>query len=325
MSKSTITFYLLHGEDEYSRRAFLSALREKMNDPTLLNTSILEAGQISARQILNTASSYPFLADKRLVIVNGFLELLGNRKSAQEELGILSEGLPHLPDFARLVFHESKLISEKHAIYKLAKDHPNGFEKTFIPPKDATSWIISQAEKTYGIKIDPKAAHALALVVNHDLRLADSELAKLAAYVNYQRPIQEADVAVMTPYVQEAVVFDMIDALAEGDGKKAMRLTRDLMAQGSEAIPLIAMINRQFRLLLLTREYLDGGGSSSGVAAALGVHPFVASKLAPQAKRFASLTDLEGIYRKLAELDFHIKTGKQKDYLGLELLITNLT
>ena len=49
-----------------------------------------------------------------------------------------------------------------------------------------------------------------------DLRAADSELYKLSLYVDGERAIGEADVSLLTPYVSETSMFDMVDALAEG-------------------------------------------------------------------------------------------------------------
>lgn len=318
---TTPTFYVLHGEDEFSLKAQITAMQAAMNDPSQLNTSVLDGTQVSAQQVLNTASSFPFLSDKRLVIVEGMLSHLGGRSS--KELDVLVEGLPNLPDFARLVFHEDKTLPEKNPVMQLARSHPRGFEKTFAAPKNATQWIIQHAKQQH-LEIENRAAAALASVIGQDLRVADSELAKLAAYVNYARPIREADVAVLTPYVAEANIFDMVDAIGQQDGKTAMTLLQKLLAEGAEPLSILGMINRQFHLLILAREYMDNGGGSSDLASALGVHSFVAQKVGQQARRF-SLETLENIYRKLVDLDFRIKTGQIEADMALQLFIAGVT
>jgi DNA polymerase-3 subunit delta len=319
---TTPTFYVLHGEDEFSLKAQITAMQAAMNDPSQLNTSVLDGTQVSAQQVLNTASSFPFLSDKRLVIVEGMLSHLGGRSS--KELDVLVEGLPNLPDFARLVFHEDKTLPEKNLVLQLARSHPRGFEKTFAAPKNATQWIIQHAKQQHHLEIENRAAAALASVIGQNLRAADSELAKLAAYVDYARPIREADVATLTPYVAEANIFDMVDAIGQQDGKTAMTLLQKLLAEGAEPLSILGMINRQFHLLILAREHTDNGGGSSDMASVLGVHSFVAQKVGQQARRF-SLETLESIYRKLVDLDFRIKTGQVEADMALQLFIAGVT
>jgi DNA polymerase-3 subunit delta len=327
MTKRTPTFYVFHGTDEFSRHAQLQAMRGQMGDPAMaeLNTVMLNGEAVSAAEVLAAASAVPFLASKRLVIVDGMLTWLtrkGAGKSAREQLGELVERLPHLPDFARIVFVEPETLSESHPVLKLAKTDPGGYHKLFDPPRNPTAWIINQARQEYGTEITPQAAAALAEVIGEDLRAADSELAKLAAYVNGERPIQESDVVLLTPYVAEADVFAMVDALGHRDGATAARLLHRLL-DSDEPLRLFGMMVRQFRLLILAREYLDGGGAPGQIGVAIGVHDYVGKKLAQQVGAF-TLDQLESIDHLLLETDLSIKTGKMDSVLALDLLIAGV-
>jgi DNA polymerase-3 subunit delta len=325
-SKPTPTFYLLHGEDEFNRKAYLRALRDKMNDPNQLNTTVLDGSQVLVMAAINAARSMPFLSDKRLVIVEGLLGAMGTSKAAKADLETLARELGELPDFARLVLHESKDIEDKHPICQLAKDHPRGFEKKFSIPKGdrLLDWIISQADKVYGVQIELEAAKALATVIQGDARVADSELAKLAAYVNYSRPITEKDVAAMTAYVEEANVFQMVDAIGLQNGREAIRLAQNLLVEGgNDPLQLFAMIQRQFRMLLLAKEHLDKGGAPHELGEVVGMR-FGAERLQSQAKRFR-LEFLEWAYHKLAEMDDNIKTGKMDSEVALHIFIAGVT
>lgn len=325
MAKPTPTFYILHGEDEFSRKAQIAAMQDAMHDPSQLNTSILDGTIVSVQEVLNAASSYPFLSDKRLVIVDDMLTTLNKRGGSKAELDLLMEELPKLPDFARLVFHESTTLSEKNPVLALARQDPHGYEKNFSVPSNPAQWIMSRAKSEHGVEMDHKAASALASVINNDLRAADSEIAKLAAYVDYARPITEADVALLTPYVAEADIFAMVDAIGHQDGKTALKIAQNLLNHGNEVLSLLGMIYRQFRLLILAKEYLDGRGNPAEMGKALGVHDFVAKKIAGQARQFQSLAQLESIYQKLGELDYRIKTGKIEAEMALQLFIVGVT
>ena len=328
MTKSSPTFYLFHGDDDFRLEQEVRQFRVKMAEmPNAdLNMSEFDGETASAAEIINAASSFPFLADKRMVMVKGLLAWItrkGAGENGKKAIELLLESLPNLPDTARLVFVERQKLPDSNKIVKLAREHPNGYEKCFDTPKDSTGWILKRAKDEYQTEIEPRAAAALASVAGDDLRRADHELVKLAAYVNGERAISEKDVALLTPYVAEADLFEMVDAMAEGRGQVALNLMHRLLKDKTDPFSLYGMIVRQFRLLLLAKEYLEAGGNPGGIADATGVHKFVAQKLAKQTRVF-SLEQLEQIYRALLDNDLKIKTGRIKPELALDLLVASL-
>ncbi len=325
---TTPTFYIFHGDDDLRIDEEVGAMLAKMNEQPNgdLNTAHYDGTSASVAEVLGAAMAYPFLADKRLVIVKEMLAWV-TRKGAGEtgKLAVehLLTGLPQLPDWARVIFIERGKLADSNKILKLAQSGGNGYEKNFAAPKDSTHWIIGRAHDVYGAKIEPAAATALASVTVGDLRRADNELLKLVSYVGDERPITEADVALLTPYLAEANMFEMVDALAEGRGKAAFSLIHRLLEQDEDVFSLYGMITRQFRLLLLAKEHLNGGGSPKEIAQAISVHPYVADKLAKQTRSF-TLEGLETVYRALQDYDYKMKTGQIEPLLALDLLIAGL-
>jgi DNA polymerase III subunit delta len=323
MTKATPTFYIFHGSDDLSLQEAVDKLRRDADD---LNTSEFEGQNASVHEVINAVSSYPFLADKRLVIVKGMLEWItrkGAGDTGKKAVATLEENLPHLPDTARLVFVERTTLSDNDKLVKLAQSAPNGYVKNFAMPKDLSQWIVQRA-KEYDSEIAPRAAFALAEVVSGDLRRADNELYKLVNYVEPGQTILEDDVAALTPYVAEANIFKMTDALGMGNGKLAMQLMHRLLEEKeNDPFSLFGMITRQFRLLLLTKEHLVTGGGPNSLAGAIKVAPFVAQNLAKQSRAF-TLPQLEQIYHLLLDYDFKMKTGQLKPDLALDLLVSSL-
>jgi DNA polymerase III subunit delta len=325
---TTATFYILHGDDELRIEEEAARFRHQFDDPANpgLNTSLFEGTSADVTDVIGAALAFPFLADVRLVLVRGLLGHLTRKgagnvgKKAQEAL---LEQLPTLPDWARLVFVERGKIDEKNKLVQLARTHERGYEKLYAVPKDTTNWIIQRAKEVHGVQIDPRAAAALASVTTTDLRTADNELTKLVLYLNGERAITEQDVALLTPYVPDASLFDMVDALAEGRQQAAAKLLHRLLDQQEDLFGLYAMIIRQFRLLLLAREHLANGGYANALAEALAVHPYVAEKVGKQSRRF-KLEQLERIYRALHEYDVKMKTGQMEPQLALDLLFAGL-
>jgi len=327
---ATPTFYILHGDESVSRDAALARMREAMGEDGDLNRSEFEGARAPVAEILAAVKSLPFLAEKRLVIVRGLISHITRRgagaagKTATERL--ISE-LPNLPSFARLVLIESDSLTAGNRILKAAQTMENGYIRKFEKPRDPARWISQRARSEYDAEIRPLAAKAIAAVIGDDLLRADNELHKLVCYVDGEREIGEDDVAALTPYVPEANVFEMVDALALGDGARALELVQRSLRHDPKdpGFRLFTLIVRQFRLLLMTRDHLDRGGGSAGgnIAGALGVHPFVAGKLATQARRFR-IDQLDLIMKRLQRYDQDMKTGRIEPRLALELLVTSL-
>jgi DNA polymerase-3 subunit delta len=332
--KATPTFYLLYGDEDMARTDAVKKIRASMGSSTEadLNISEYDGESASVHEILNAARSFPFLADKRLVIVRGLIAHLtrkGAGEAAKKDMETLLETLPNLPNYARLVLVERENLRKDSKLVKLASSHEKGYCKHFEAPKDSTDWILKRAKNEYNATMELDAARALASVTGSDLRRADNELVKLVSYVEGERPINEKDVILLTPYVAEANVFDMVDALATGNGARALTLLNTSLEQdpSDPGFGLLALITRQFRLLLLTREHLASGGSAVGsaIAEAIGINSsWQAEKLSKQSRAF-SVSELEKVYRRLQKYDQDIKTGRIEIRLALDLFIASMT
>lgn len=324
-AKPTPTFYIFHGDESIGLE---KAVQDRLKEGDELNTSVFDGTVASVPEVMNAVTSYPFLAEVRIAVVKDMLSHI-TRKGAGEigKRGVeqLLTELPLMPAYSRLIFVERSPLSDNDKFVKLAASAANGVVKKFVVPQDLMTWIIQRAKDEYGVEIIQRAANALAEVVSGDLRRADNELCKLVSYVQPGKPITENDVAALTPYVAEANLFTMVDALAAGNGQTAMRLMHRLLQdKDNDAFSIFGMITRQFRLLLLAKEHLAGGGRVDGLASAIKVAPFVAQKLATQSRAF-KLTQLEAIYRRIQDYDVQMKTGKIEAKLALDLLVAGLT
>lgn len=332
------TFYILHGSQELLLHEGLERLRARMPAASAdLNITELDGSSVRVAEVLNLASTSPFLAEQRLVIVHGLLTWLGRAgagKAGKREADALYAGLPGLPPSARLVLVEQRDLEaaergrrRNNRFVQLAQGEDNGYTRAFRAPQDVSAWIQRRAQGSYGAEIERSAAHALADLARGDLRRVDNELLKLASYVDHTRAINEQDLALLTPWVAEARTFDLTDAIAEGSAKRAQELLQQMLAEdtSSDGLILFATVVTHFRRLLLASEHLLlNGGSAQGMAQALDVRPGrYLNKLQQQSRRF-TLADLEDIYRQLQEDDLALKTGRLRAGLALEMLVAGL-
>ena len=316
--------YFLYGNDEFAITRRLKEFEADFPDSTSadMNTARLDARTMTENDFNTAVNAMPFLAPKRLVI-------LGNpsgKYSKPNERKKFEEFIENVPETARLVIHETMEPRDvnKHWLVKWAgKNNTIVKVQAFMLPRqwEMAGWIVNET-KSQGGEIETPAAAKLAEMVGVNTRQAGQEIAKLLAYVNWERQVRVQDVEAVSIVTAQESVFDFVDALANGDSKSAQRLLHRLL-ENEDAFSLWGMVIRQFRLLLLAREVLDSRGGREEVAQALGVHPFVAEKTTGQARVF-TLPILEKIYHKLLEIDEGVKTGQYSLELALDTLVVEL-
>jgi DNA polymerase-3 subunit delta len=328
MTRSSPTFYIFHGSDDFSRDEQIAELCQRLGPPEMvdLNTTWLDGRKLTLGEFRHACEAIPFMASRRVVLITGLLSHLDRKEGGQGAKSFLQELLdllPRLPETTRLIFVEERALLPRHPIVKLAQEHDQGYIHQFEPPKNLARWIAQRAER-YGGKIDPAAAAQLAQIIGSNLRLLNQEIGKLVTYVGVERPISIDDISLLVPYVQEAVIFDFVDALGERSGRKAALLLQRLLDEGKDESYLLAMIIRQFRLLIQVKELKQAGEASPSIARLIKIHPYPAKKLYAQATNFVP-EQLERIYRRLLETDVQIKSGELTPAMAIDLLVAGLT
>jgi DNA polymerase-3 subunit delta len=326
MSDSAHIFFYI-GTDEFAIHKKAEKFASMFSDATTagMNTSRLDARSVSENELANAVGALPFLAPQRLVV----LENVSKRYSGLEGHKKFVVFLESVPPSTRLVITESEEIKLKdipgHWLVKwVTKNAAKAKYEAFMQPglREMPGWIVAEAKRQGG-SIEPLAAARLAEMTGEDTRQAAQEITKLLTYVNYAHKIsieEVEDVSIVTARVD---VFQLVDALGSQDGKLAQRLFHRLL-QEKDAFEVFGMIVRQFRLLIMARDMIDGGGAQQEVTEMLGLHPFVAEKAFNQARAFDMRT-LDTVYHRLLAMDEAAKSGGMPLDASLDMLIVELS
>jgi len=325
--------HVLIGEDDFSIRQSLEAIKKGVGDPTTLaaNTTILE-GQVTLNQLRGTCETVPFLAEKRLVVVEGLLESFeprgksGRKKSARlpdkpDDCKSIASYVSQIPDFTELVLIGGRISNNNPLLRELSAV---ASVKSFPLLKEVKlrQWIERRVTEAGG-SISPKAVDLLVRFVGNDLWIMANEIDKLTLFVG-GRLIEDGDVRAVVSYAQEANVFAMVDAILESRAGFAQELLQQLLKQGAAPAQLLVMLARQVRIILQIKEMRSRKKSRNEIQNKLGLtSDFVLRKAWEQADKY-SLARLKEVYHKLLEADLSIKTGKYDGELTLNILIAEL-
>jgi DNA polymerase III delta subunit len=149
----------------------------------------------------------------------------------------LSKHRPALEDYVKKPAEQSTLVLRLDSLPSNQRIHKliaaGGAVVACQPPKDAARWVIDRAKTTHRIAIEPAAATALVDMLGSDLGRLDNELAKLA--VACPKGIDLAAIELAVPFQRERQMWDMTDALGNGDPGEALRRWRQLLLMDTSA------------------------------------------------------------------------------------------
>jgi DNA polymerase-3 subunit delta len=344
--------YLLLNTDEYLGAQRLAEWKAALGDPELASLNIAELGPsgVDPVRLLAEAALMPFLAEKRLLIVRGYLDALDKRMAAAKtpggapflEAAELLTRLPTAPETCDLVFIDAA-VDKRRGLYKgftlpavgeqgerkirgleaLAKS--GDVQVVDLPTPDAKSLLgwLQQHAAARKIAIRPDAAALLANFVGRNLRQLDNELEKLSLYA-LGRPITTQDVRAMVADASEEMIWNLTDGLCQRQPAKAMHALRELRRNDQHPLALLASITRQYRLLILVKTMQQRGVMGADkIAAELGEKSFPVEK-AQKLVGLYSFDELDAIMEGLLATDMAMKSGGDEDTL-LDVLVADLT
>ncbi|HEX5157243.1 MAG TPA: DNA polymerase III subunit delta [Ktedonobacterales bacterium] len=348
-------FILLSGKDEFSAYEELARIRASGDFGYNQDAFVGETADLAV--IRNTCDTMPFLAEKRLVVLEGLPRprkgqaddgeaaedgdaavsglpaspvasvAKGKRGKKAATMGLsplafakgLAEYIPSLPETTVLVALVPDELKADHPLMQAARRH--GKSHVFAKPTGAqlTDWVTRRA-RAQGRRITPESVRMLVESLGDDLRMLASEIDKLGTYVGDGGEIGVDDVRALTPVARQSKVFDLTDALARRDTSAALALLHELLANGESPLGIVALTAFQTRSLMQVKLLSDRGMPAHQIASAAGIAPFVVEKSLRLARRF-TFAQLEAAHRTLLEIDTSLKRSRMTPELALDLLV----
>ena len=178
----------LYGQDTFRSRHKLHELVEKFRrevDPAGMNIQTLPAAKLEAGEFRAAATASPFMAKKRLVVVENLLQT--KRAKLQAAMLETLRDLSH--DELVLIFWDEwqpEKISKRgttpaQQLFTLLAEQRYAQEFRPLTPMEMASWVAEQVQLRGG-KIVAQAARLLADCVGADSWRAHSEMEKLLAF-----------------------------------------------------------------------------------------------------------------------------------------------
>ncbi len=309
--------YVLTGTETFLKDKLIEALGGLLISPAarLVDRLVLADDKLDFKRLAAELKTAPFISKAKLIIVRQSGWFSGQAKKV--EPADLIDLFGQLHETACLVFYEEKIDKRQRKLLEAIRQAGVLAEFDQQPPRMLASWIEAECKRK-GLTIEAKAAQSLIDRTESSMQQIWQELSKLFLYTaatGVKNVSYDLIDFISLPDLT-GTVFAMTDALAAGQAGRALQLTDNLISQKQPVQLILFMLARHLRQLICAAELQN----QSDIARTLQVPPFVASRLAGQARRLQP-QQLEKLYSACFSTDSKIKSGLISDRLGLETLL----
>lgn len=318
-SGSYASVYLLYGEERYLLKQYRNKLINALTGNAAggitsgddMNFSIFEGKDTNPKAVIDLAETLPFFAEQRVILI----EDSGFFKNACEDL---AEYVPDMPETTKIIFVESE-VDKRGKLYKTVKKKGEVLEFASQTEELLTRWIVSRLKKE-GKSITASVLQLFLAKTGTDMGNIDRELEKLICYAWEKNVIEAEDVQAVVTEQTTNKIFDMVNAIAEHNQRKALDLYYDLLTLKEPPMRIMYLIIRQFMILLHLRDMAAKGMDNRSMAQKAGVPEFAVRRNLSQAKGF-TMEQLKDALREGAKLEEAVKSGQMNDQMAVELFL----
>ena len=312
--------YLLYGKEQqvvkiYRNRLLKAWLGTDSLDELKqdMNFSLFVGTPLDVSAVIEMASSYPFFAEKRVILIE-------NSKAFSSENKPLANCLKNLPETTYIIFTEEE-ISSKKGLFETIKEVGYAAEINEQPQGYIENWIIKELSDS-GKRISRTALETLLNRTGMDLMRIKNELDKIIAYKGEDTDIKVDDILALVSENPQEQVFKLVDAMSDKKVDQAMKYYIDMLELKVSPQTILRLIERQMRILYQVKDMRDKGFDSYSIGGSVKEikNPKFANKYVNQAAKF-SMKEIADCMADCVDLTLKSRTGALTDRMAVELII----
>lgn len=331
----------LYGADSFRQHENLRELKDKFQrevDQFGMSIEELDGEKLTVTKLSELAGAVSMFTRKRLIIIDrlfkqkvelGFMAIAEylQKQAAGDHIFIL---LHEAEESAFAPGKGEKLPKYKQGFYDWCAKQPLSRHFPKLGQAELINWLKKRVESRGG-QISNDAVATLMAYTTGDLWQLDGELDKLVNLKLGQQAAGEAEIFKIEMADVKAVVqgnfsehiFALIDAIGERNKSRATKLLEEELLAGQAPEQILAMILRQYKMILSVRDGLERGINEKELEREMKMNGYVMKKVSAQAKLYTVAT-LKTIFANLIKLEQQFKTGKIDLITGLNLFLAKM-
>lgn len=308
IQKKSQNIFVLDGEERFRKLEAVKFALDRILDPDMRLLNLQRMQYPSTRELIEAALRFPFMSDKRVVLVDGFalLESIkgkgGGTKDAEDFIHFVKE----VPDTSLVILLLNGKLDKRKKASSAVVEFCYAFD-TF-KEEEALPWLSSKAKQA-GKSLDKPTALRLIEAIGLDAGVLKNEMDKLIAYTGEEEQITEEAVERLASKSVSFSVFQLGEELLVGQIKKALLILQNLINNGENEYMIFAMLLRECRLNYYYKALQIERKNPADIAKLTESNPYGVSKRLPKLAKL-SLTKLMDAYRYALDTDLAMKEGR---------------
>lgn len=296
--------YLLHGDNEFEKRAALAALVGNME------VVRRDGEELTATGVCDVVMGQSLFAAEQVVVITDASQNTALWRDLPELIGETA---------TTVVLVETKL-DKRTKTYKWLQSHAEVREYACFTERQKlqlSAWCIERA-KVHGIVLTAAQATTLIDRLGFDQSRLDLVLQQLALAGELNDELIDA----LVPLAPAESAFELFAAMLDGDQGKVRAIIAYLEAESGDdgAYQTLGLLVSQ---LVQLNALVLSGGDTGAVARDFAAHPYALRKVAPYARR-TTPAQLAVINSALAQADEHMKTTRVSPWLLVEAALIDI-
>lgn len=304
--------YILYGEEAYLKKQYKERfVRAMLPEGDTMNYAYYEGKNTDIKEVIDLAETLPFFAERRLIV----FEDTGFFKSSGADL---ADYIGDMPDTTYFIFIENE-VDKRSRLYKAVKAKGHIVELGVQDENTLRKWIQGLIKKEHKT-MEPGDIVYFLNKVGTDMENITKELEKLVCYAMDRDVLTRADIDAVCVTQITSHIFEMVNAVADKNQRKALDLYYELLALKEPPMRILFLLTREYRILFHVKALMKQGYGRKEIASKAGLHPFAAGRYMDQAKRLHS-KELREAMEEGADIEQRVKTGLLTDHLAVELFL----
>ncbi len=321
--------YLFYGREFYLLENVIKTCKKSLNESMIdFNMDILDGKELTLDQFMSNAETLPFMDERKILIIKDFELLKGKKKNfSDSDEAELIDYLDKIPSTTVIVFIVYGDVDKRKSLVKKINKVGIVNHCDKLGDMDLFKWIKNKFRQSEVAINDSEVMYFIEQEgyrdKNSEKTLSDleNEINKIASFVGKGNNVTKAIIDKLSQKKVENDIFKLIDEIGNKNSSHAMKIVTDMILEGESVLGIFAMVSKQFKLVMQSRQLLEQGYTSKAIAEKIGAHPFVVTKALKQGKLFddAAVVDMLNF---ILESDFKIKNGLMRDTLAVEILVS---
>jgi DNA polymerase III subunit delta len=338
---------LMFGEEDFLLEEAFSSLISSIVDSeeSKYNFDVFDGENSNIKDILDVCTSYPFIGDRRTVVVKNFQSIypLERTKKGKKDLSTFQKYLESPNESTTLI-----ITAELDKLNGITNDLQNAKKKDAAQKKLNSlnfpynilftnhKWVefpkIYESELSKWIKkrvafhekeIDQLAVEFLLAQSSPSLRELNNEIEKVVIYISGRKKITLEDMNYLIGASRQFNVFELQKAVGERSLPKSLKILENMLAYSRQEMLIITMLTRYFVILWKLLEEKEQSNNNYTLAGAVGVSPFFIPEYLASLSKYKP-EDLDKALKALTETDELLKSSSTDSLYLLQKMIINI-